>query len=76
MFQNFDERLRNDFRAYLPVDAQLNVRRANDPVLDAWKGAAQWASGSELAKSSITRQEYLEKGSEYLKVSTGKILST
>jgi actin-related protein 5 len=68
LFQNFDERFRNEFRAFLPLDAQLAVRRASDPVLDAWKGAAQWASGSELAKASISREEYLEKGSEYLKV--------
>jgi actin-related protein 5 len=69
LFQNFDERFRNDFRACLPLEAQLTVRRASDPILDAWKGAAQWASGSGLAKSSISREEYLEKGSEYLKVS-------
>jgi actin-related protein 5 len=68
LFQGFDERFRKDFRAFLPTGAQLNVRRAADPVLDAWKGAAQWASGPELGKSSISRQEYLEKGSEYLKV--------
>ncbi|BCS30528.1 actin-related protein ARP5 [Aspergillus puulaauensis] len=67
LFQNFDERFQNDFRAFLPLDAQLGVRRATDPILDAWKGAAQWASGSALAKSSISREEYLEKGSEYLK---------
>jgi len=69
LFQNFDERFQNDFRAFLPLDAQLGVRRATDPIFDAWKGAAQWASGSALAKSSISREEYLEKGSEYLKVS-------
>lgn len=69
LFQNFDERFQNDFQAFLPLDAQLGVRRATDPILDAWKGAAQWASGSALAKSSISREEYLEKGSEYLKVS-------
>ncbi|KAL4737774.1 hypothetical protein BDV11DRAFT_171676 [Aspergillus similis] len=67
LFQNFDERFQNDFRACLPLEAQLAVRRASDPILDAWKGAAQWASGSALAKSSISREEYLEKGSEYLK---------
>ncbi|KAL4995631.1 hypothetical protein BDV10DRAFT_127273 [Aspergillus recurvatus] len=67
LFRNFDERFRNDFRACLPLEAQLTVRRASDPILDAWKGAAQWASGSGLAKSSISREEYLEKGSEYLK---------
>ncbi|KAL2868959.1 actin-related protein ARP5 [Aspergillus lucknowensis] len=67
LFRNFDERFRNEFQAFLPIDAQLGVRRASDPVLDAWKGAAQWASGSDLAKASISREEYLEKGSEYLK---------
>lgn len=68
LFQGFDERLRSELRAVLPIDAKLSVRRAADPVLDAWKGAAQWASGSQLAASSISRQEYQEKGSEYLKV--------
>ncbi|KAL4804083.1 hypothetical protein BDV18DRAFT_143792 [Aspergillus unguis] len=67
LFQGFDERFQNDFRAFLPLEAQLAVRRASDPILDAWKGAAQWASGSGLAKSSISREEYMEKGSEYLK---------
>ncbi|PYH97484.1 actin-like ATPase domain-containing protein [Aspergillus ellipticus CBS 707.79] len=67
LFQNFDERFRNEFPAFLPDNSPLNVRRAADPVLDAWKGAAQWASGAELGRSSITRQDYMEKGSEYLK---------
>lgn len=69
LFQGFDDRFRNEFTAVLPVDAQLGVRRAADPVLDAWKGAAQWASGPNLSSMSISRQEFLEKGSEYLKVS-------
>ena len=69
LFQNFDERFRRDFREFLPDDAELVVRRAGDAVLDAWRGAAQWAaSGSELSRSSVSREEYLEKGSEYLKV--------
>lgn len=72
LFQGFEERFREEFRSVLPLDAELTVRRASDPVLDAWKGAAQWASGPDLAKSSISRQEYLEKGSEYIKVCTIK----
>lgn len=68
LFQNFDERLRSDLRESLPVESGLAVRRAADPILDAWKGAAQWASGPELGKASVSRAEYLEKGSEYLKV--------
>lgn len=68
LFKNFDERLRSELVGVLPTNARLSVRRAADPVLDAWKGAAQWAAGSELATSSISRAEYQEKGSEYLKV--------
>ncbi|KAH8689936.1 putative chromatin remodeling complex subunit [Talaromyces proteolyticus] len=67
LFKSFDERLKTDLRGFLPVGSNLSVRRAADPVLDAWKGAAQWASGSALASSSITRAEFDEKGSEYLK---------
>ena len=67
LFTGFDERFRKEFRGFLPIDATLNVRKATDPVFDAWKGAAQWASGGDLGRSSVTRQEYMEKGSEYLK---------
>ncbi|OJJ33454.1 hypothetical protein ASPWEDRAFT_622470 [Aspergillus wentii DTO 134E9] len=74
LFQGFDERFRNDFRGLLPVTTELNVRRASDPVLDAWKGAAQWASGSELGQLSISREEYLEKGSEYIKVCRNSLM--
>jgi actin-related protein 5 len=68
LFQGFDERFRKELRGLLPIDAQLKLRRASDPIYDAWKGAAKWASGSELATSSLSRQEYLEKGSDYITV--------
>ena len=70
LFHGFDERFRHDFRELLPNDAELVVRRAGDAVLDAWRGAAQWASNKDgSGRGSISRQEYLEKGSDYLKVS-------
>ena len=74
LFHGFEERLRRELRAVLPIDAELTVRGAKDPLLDAWKGAAQWtreAGGFEKAK--VTREEYLEKGVEYLKVSHAQI---
>ncbi|PMD54206.1 actin-like ATPase domain-containing protein [Hyaloscypha bicolor E] len=67
MFQNFDERLRDGLRASLPAGSPLALRRAKDPILDAWKGAAKWAGGSAWKNAAITREEYLEKGSEYMK---------
>lgn len=70
LFQGFDERFKKEFRSVLPTNANLNLRRAKDVVSDAWRGASQWAASdpSVLAKNSITRQDFLEKGGEYIKV--------
>lgn len=68
MFQNFDERLREGLRASLPADASLVIRRATDAVLDPWKGAAKWAGSSAWSSAAVTRDEYLEKGADYIKV--------
>lgn len=70
LFQGFEERFAREFRSVLPEGADLRVRRAQDPVLDAWKGAAEWAAGEELARCAVTREEYLEKGADYIKEHT------
>ncbi|KAI9820360.1 MAG: Nuclear actin-protein involved in chromatin remodeling [Pycnora praestabilis] len=67
LFQGFEERLQKELRAVLPAESPFSTRGAKDPVLDAWKGAARWAEGDGLKRSAVTRQEYLEKGGEYLK---------
>lgn len=67
MFQGFEERLYAELRAMLPADEILQVRRARDPVLDAWKGAAKWAASGGSRGSFITRADWQEKGEEYLK---------
>ena len=68
LFTGFDERLRKELRAVLPVEAQIGVRQARDPLLDAWKGAAQWSREPAFKNSLITRDEYHEKGVDYIKV--------
>jgi actin-related protein 5 len=68
LFHNFDERLREGLRASLPAGAPLATRRAKNPVLDAWKGAARWAGSGARAAAAVSREEYMEKGAEYLKV--------
>jgi actin-related protein 5 len=70
LFQNFDERLRSGLTALLPAGAPLTIRRAQDAVLDAWRGAAGWACTEEAKRARVTREEYLEKGGEYIKVSS------
>ncbi|KAI6247564.1 Actin-like protein arp5 [Erysiphe necator] len=67
MLRNFDERLREGLRGSLPSGSLLKTRKAQDPILDAWKGAARWAGGTEWKLAAIKREEYLEKGSDYLK---------
>ena len=73
-FQNFDERLRRELTAVLPAGCPLGVRRAKDPLLDAWKGAARWMGTEQWGKAKVTREEYMEKGGEYLKVSEARRL--
>ena len=68
LFQNFDERLREGLRGLLPAGAPLVTRRAKDAVLDPWRGAAKWAGGNAWRTAAVTREEYLEKGSDYIKV--------
>ncbi|KAF2244077.1 actin-like ATPase domain-containing protein [Trematosphaeria pertusa] len=67
MFQGFEERLASELRAVLPADQELRVRRAKDCVLDAWRGAAQWAAKKESRQNFVTRADFMEKGGEYIK---------
>ncbi|KAL8849313.1 MAG: hypothetical protein Q9221_005723 [Calogaya cf. arnoldii] len=67
LFTGFEERLRRELRTVLPIEAPINLRKAKDPILDAWRGAAQWAAGAESNQRFVSREEYQEKGSEYMK---------
>jgi len=68
MFDGFETRLRTDLTSCLPTEAPLKVRRAADPIVDAWKGAAQWAGDKERSREGwITKAMYEEMGSEYIK---------
>lgn len=53
---------------YRPYEG-LNVRLAEDPILDAWRGAAGFArdGGEEFDDACVSRQNYEEMGPEYLK---------
>ncbi|KAI9887638.1 MAG: Nuclear actin-protein involved in chromatin remodeling [Watsoniomyces obsoletus] len=66
LLENFDERVKRELRAIAPAGVSLNVRRAKDPLLDAWKGAAEWVGTEEWFKMKISREEYEEKGVEYI----------
>ena len=42
----------------------LEIRRATDPCLDAWRGMADFARTDEFPRMGITKQEYEEWGGE------------
>ena len=67
LFQGFEDRLKTELRAVLPIDASIQLRCAKDPLLDAWKGAAQWSREAGHKQHFVSREEYQEKGSEYMK---------
>ncbi|KAI9736346.1 MAG: Actin- protein 5 [Cirrosporium novae-zelandiae] len=70
LFRGFQDRFREELKQVLPIGAPLAMRAARDPVLDAWKGAADWASGGGegvVKPKFVTRQEWLEKGGDYIK---------
>ncbi|KAK6357905.1 Nuclear actin-protein involved in chromatin remodeling [Orbilia blumenaviensis] len=71
LFQGFEERLRTTIMSVLPFEAEFGVRTAKDPLLDAWKGAALWSKtnigGPIWEGARITRADFDEKGSDYIK---------
>ena len=69
LFTGLKERLTKDLRSVLPVNALVRIRQARDPLLDAWRGAAQWSMEPAFKETLVTRADYFEKGSDYMKVS-------
>ena len=70
------ERIYHDIRSYLPVDMDINIIRAENPVLDAWKGARLFFNDTYDLKGIknnlrdkiyISKKEYEEYGVEYFK---------
>ena len=67
------ERIYHDLRSYLPVGTEINVMRAENPILDVWKGARLFYNNTynndiKIRNSIyITRKEYDENGIDYFK---------
>ncbi|XP_068688119.1 actin-related protein 5-like [Montipora foliosa] len=68
-FPNFQVRLERELLAIRPFQSTFKVITAANPALDAWFGARKWARAlsTNLKSVSVTREEYDEKGGEYLK---------
>lgn len=56
------------YNSVCDIFTAANAFSTVNPVLDAWNGARKWArSLNSLQAVSVTREDYDEKGGEYLK---------
>lgn len=68
LYPNFDQRLKAELTALRPIESDIKIVRASNSLLDAWKGARLLAARSDFNSSfCFTRDDYLEKGTEYFK---------
>lgn len=65
-FAGMEARLERDLQMLMPQGAPVKIWRAADVQLDAWRGAAKWASVTVDSNCFITRHQYDEMGSGYL----------
>lgn len=49
-----------------PFGSTFNVGMADNVMLDAWKGAAEFAKTPEFLSTCYTYEDYLEGGAHYL----------
>lgn len=65
---NIDNRIKAEIRMMRPQGVPLNVVKAYDPDLDAWKGGVMFARRDDfLEETSISKAQYEECGPHYFK---------
>lgn len=62
LFPGLDSRLENGIRRIRPFRSPLKVVRASDEILDAWRGAATYATSLQFPSQTFSIQDYYEKG--------------
>jgi actin-related protein 5 len=66
-FNGFRERIVNEMQAMRPFGSSFNVVGAKDCMLDAWRGASQFASSPEFRASCVTKEDFMEAGVDCMK---------
>ncbi|XP_058186010.1 actin-related protein 5 isoform X1 [Rhododendron vialii] len=67
LFPGMAERLEAGIRMIRPCGTPIQVVRASDPILDAWRGAAAYAAAMQFPQQTFTRMDYYEKGEDWLR---------
>ncbi|KAL7884435.1 hypothetical protein AOLI_G00072050 [Acnodon oligacanthus] len=67
LYPGVKERVERELLAMRPFQSHFKVSLASQPALDAWFGARDWALRNPVGSEGwISRQDYEEKGGEYL----------
>ncbi|KAL4646320.1 actin-related protein 5 [Arapaima gigas] len=67
LYPGMKQRVERELLAMRPFQSHFKVEMASKPALDAWCGACEWALQNAPGGSGwISRQDYEEKGGEYL----------
>ncbi|CAL8369457.1 unnamed protein product [Lota lota] len=71
LYPGMKERVERELLAMRPFQSHFKVTMASRPAVDAWYGARDWAlehlpTGETGMEGWISRQDYEEKGGEYL----------
>ncbi|XP_061363724.1 actin-related protein 5 isoform X2 [Gastrolobium bilobum] len=67
LFPGIVERLEAGIRMIRPCGSPIKIVRALNPVMDAWRGAAFYASASQFHTQTFSRSDYYEKGEDWLR---------
>lgn len=67
LFPGMTERLEAGIRMIRPCGSPIRVVKALDPVLDAWRGASDFAAAMQFSTQTFSRQDYYEKGEDWLR---------
>ncbi|XP_014262122.1 actin-related protein 5 [Cimex lectularius] len=61
------DRILSDLIEVRPFKSEINVRILPTPSFGAWKGCKMLAGSADFTNNFITREEYYEKGGDYLR---------
>lgn len=67
LFPGIVERLEAGIRMIRPCGTPIKIVRALDPVMDAWRGAASFASDPQFHQQTFSILDYHEKGEDWLR---------
>lgn len=67
LFPGMRERLEGGIRMIRPSGTAIKILQASDPIVDAWRGAAEYASAMQFPQQTFSRMDYYEKGEDWLR---------